>query len=591
MGTSVLYGLYQSLEDLYEFRGDLFMGLLDKCTSEDEIKSIKIEYWVLSGGLTSAQENSNKSNCIDYLLNRIKGVSRNHFLLSKYYDALHALTNNREYCKEAINSTYALFNYYLSHEEPHYKYYACQTLGYVFKMSRKIKVDQSQIESDLVSILKDDTVPDLTKYWILYAIKTNYEYCKYKCLDFAPDLCLDIFSRMDDYTWCKNILEVGLFFANHYKTNNKSIFYEHLGDNESRRIREEECPEGNILIGHSNQQVYLQMMKYYKKAGNSKKLLNATQKYNENKSNLKYIRIEESQEVTEKDREYICGIVEEMGKCHIETLYYILASDNRYIFPSHENIVDSWERVKDAHYIHVEHFSPVKSDINGNQQETTHESMYKSQAFQMWITNSFNLILRRIITTNFENKRFSYRNTKQILLNHSTFGMELFAKRGQNEVRYTWFDRVDYAIKDFFVQLQNERMGKPTDWRLVINTLTIQFEGILRDFIRVFSGETTKVKEGKKTVVAEMLLDDLIRTESFAKLFSEEDRDLFLYTFTNEGYNIRNDVAHGFYLLCDYTAFKATLVLLCVLRLARFDKAFTNIVAADMKAPKETHDV
>lgn len=591
MDTNVLNGLYQSLENLYEFRGDLFTGILDKCTSEDEIKIVRIEYWVLSGGLRQVLEDADKDTSIVYLQNRIKGMVQNHFLLSKYYDALYALTNNREYCKEAIKSTYALFNYYLSHEESHYKYYACQTLGYVFKMSRKIKVDQSQIESDLVSLLKDDKVPDITKYWILYAIKNNYKYCKYKSLDFAPDMCMDIFSRMDDYTWCKNILEAGLFFANHYKTNNQSAIYEHLGDNESKRLREEENSEGNILIGHSNQQVYLQMMKYYKKAGNKKKLLNATQKYNENKPNLKYIRIEESQELSEKARESIWGFVEEMGKCHRETLYYFLASDNRYIFPSHENIVDSWERVEKAHYIHVEHFSAVKSDINGNQQETTHESMYKWQAFQMWITNSFNLTLRKIITTNFENKRFSYRNIKRLLLNHSTFGMELPAKRGQNEVSYTWFDRVDYAIKDFFVQLQNERMGKHTDWRLVINTLTIQFEGILRDFIRVFSGETTKVKDGKKTVVAEILLDDLIRTESFAKLFSEEDRDLFLYTFTNEGYNIRNDVAHGFYLPCDYTAFKATLVFLCVLRLARFDKAFMNIVTADMKAPKEIHDI
>ena len=591
MGTSVLYRLYQSLEDLHEFRGDIFTGLLDKCTSEDEIKSIKIEYWVLSGGLRSAIEDADKNTSIDYLQNRINCVTQNHFLLFKYYDALYVLTNNRDYCKKAINNTYDLFNYYLSHEEPHYKYYAFQTLGYVFKMSRKIKVDQAQIESDLVSILKDDTVPDITKYWILYAIKTNYKYCKYKSLVLAPDLCIDIFSRIDDYTWCKNILEVGLFFANHFKTNNQPVFYEHLGDNENRRIREEGSSEGNILIGHSNQQVYLQMMKYYKKAGNSKKLLNATQKYNENKSNLKYIRIEESQELTEKERGNIRDFIEEMGKCHIDTLYYFLASDNRYIFPSHKYIVDTWERVKDAHYVHVEHFSAVKSDINGNQQETSHESMYKSQAFQMWITNSFNLTLRKIITTNFENKRFSYRIIKQILLNHSTFGMDIFAKRGQTEVRYTWFDRVDYAIKDFFVQLQNERMGKPTDWRLVINTLTIQFEGILRDFIRVFSGENTKVKEGKKTVVAEMLLDDLIRTESFAKLFSEEDRDLFLYTFTNEGYNIRNDVAHGFYLPCDYTAFKATLVFLCVLRLARFDKEFMNVVAADMNSHKETHDL
>ena len=154
--------------------------------------------------------------------------------------------------------------------------------------------------------------------------------------------------------------------------------------------------------------------------------------------------------------------------------------------------------------------------------------------------------------------------------------MNLVATRGQTEIQYTWFDRVDNAIKDFFTQFHKEIIGKQSDWRFTINTLTVQFEGILRDIIRIHSGETTKIKEGRKTVVAEMLLDDLIRTDAFDELFSKESKDLFLYTFTNEGYNIRNDVAHGFYLPCDYTAFKATLVFLCILRLVRFDNEFIS---------------
>ena len=574
MGISVLYGLYQSLEGLYEFRGDIFMGILDKCTSEDEIRSIRTEYWVLSGGLIPEQEDTDRNNCVDYLQNRIKGITQNNFLLSRYYNALYELTNNQKYCKEAIKSSYSLFNYYISHEEPNY-IKAYQELGYVFRMSRRIKADQTLIESDLVSLLKGDTVPDLTKYWILYAIKTNYNCCKYKSLSFAPDLCLDIFSRTEDYTWCKNFLEVGLFFANHFNTNNQSVFYEYLGDNELKRINEENNQE-NIVVAHTNQNVYLQMMKYYKKSGNNEKLVYATKKYNENKSSLKYITIEDSQALTEKDRESISGIIERMGKCRVEELFYFLSCDNRYIYPSHKTIDETWEKVNHANYFHMKHFTPVKNDINGNQQETTYESIHKFQVFQWWITNSFNLVLKKILAINIDNRRLTYGRVKQILLQHTTFGMDIVVIRGQKEIKYTWFDRVDFAIKDYFKQFQNELKGKTSDWRLTINTLAIQFEGILRDFIREYSGETTKVKDGKKTVVAEMLLDDLIRTESFAKMFSEEDKDLFLYTFTNEGYNIRNNIAHGFYLPCDYTSFKATLVFLCILRLVRYDNVFIS---------------
>lgn len=577
METSVLCGLYQSLENLYEFRGDIFMGLLDKCTSENEIRSIRTEYWALSGGLIPEQEDTDKNNCVDYLQNRIKGITQNDFLLSRYYNALYELTNNQKYCKEAIKSSYSLFNYYILHEEPHY-IKAYQELGYVFRMSRRIKADKTQIESDLVTLLKCDTVPDLTKYWILYAIKTNYNDCKYKSLSFAPDLCLDIFSLTEDYTWCKNILEVGLFFANHFKTNNQSVFYEYLGDNEIKRINEENNQE-NIVVAHTNQNVYLQMMRYYKKSGNNEKLVYATKKYNENKSGLKYITIEDSRALSEKDRRKTSGLIEKMGKCRVEELVYFLSSDNGYFYPSHKTIDENWERVKNVNYFHMKYFTPINIDINGNQQETTYESINKFRIFQWWITNAFHLVLKKILAFNIDNRRLTYGRVKQVLLQHTTFGMDIVVIRGQKETKYTWFDRVDYAIKDYFRQFQNELNGKASDWRLTINTLAIQFEGILRDIIREYSGETTKVKEGKKTIVAEMLLDDLIRTESFAEIFSEEDRDLFLYTFTNEGYNIRNNVAHGFYLPCDYTAFKATLVFLCVLRLARFDNDFMNIIA------------
>ena len=575
MSTAFLKGFYDIIEKSYESCVEPFQIDNKEEVTDKDRDIIRLENWILSVGIFIPQNNTIKDRAIDYLKTRVNGGTQNVFLLSKYYNALYVLTNNREYCVGSIKNTYSLFNYYISHEGQHYKYYAYQALVYVFRNSKKIKADQSQIEFDLASLLKDDGTQDLTKYWILYAIKNSYNDCKYKSLSFVPDLCLDIFSRMDDYTWCKNILEVGLFFATKFKTNNQPAFYEYLGDNETKRICTENNQE-NIVVAHTNQNVYLQMMRYYKKSGNNEKLLSATRKYNENKSSLKYITIEDSQAITENDRKNIRGIIEKMRECQFEELFYFLSCDNRYIYPSHKTIDETWEKVKNANYFHMKHFTPVKNDINGNQQETTYESINKFQVFQWWITNAFNLVLKKILAINIENRRLTYGRVKQLLLRHTTFGMDLVATRGQTEIQYTWFDRVDYAIKDFFTQFHKEIIGKQSDWRFTINTLTMQFEGILRDMIRIHSGETTKIKEGKKTVVAEMLLDDLIRTDAFDELFSKEDKDLFLYTFTNEGYNIRNNVAHGFYLPCDYTAFKATLVFLCILRLVRFDNEFIS---------------
>ena len=210
MSTAFLKGFYDTIEKSYE-SCVIPSQIDDKEEVADKDRDIiRLENWILSVGIFIPQDNTIKDRAINYLKTRVTGGTQNVFLLSKYYNALYVLTNNREYCVESIKNTYALFNYYISHEGQHYKYYAYQALCYVFGMSRKIKVNQSQIEIDLVTLLKDDGTQDLTKYWILLAIKTDFNCCKYKSLDFAPQLCLDIFLRMDDYTMCKNILEVGL---------------------------------------------------------------------------------------------------------------------------------------------------------------------------------------------------------------------------------------------------------------------------------------------------------------------------------------------------------------------------------------------
>ena len=52
--------------------------------------------------------------------------------------------------------------------------------------------------------------------------------------------------------------------------------------------------------------------------------------------------------------------------------------------------------------------------------------------------------------------------------------------------------------------------------------------------------------------------------------FRAEDIEFFEYVFTAKGHNIRNNVAHAFYIPQDYGIMQATLVLLCVLRLTTF---------------------
>ena len=101
-----------------------------------------------------------------------------------------------------------------------------------------------------------------------------------------------------------------------------------------------------------------------------------------------------------------------------------------------------------------------------------------------------------------------------------------------------------------------------------MDILSIRFEGILRDMVGDYGGCVTKV--GQDSSISQALLDDLLREPCLLQIFKKEDIEFFEYVFTAKGCNIRNNVAHAFYLPVDYGTTEATLVFLCILRLTMF---------------------
>ena len=106
-----------------------------------------------------------------------------------------------------------------------------------------------------------------------------------------------------------------------------------------------------------------------------------------------------------------------------------------------------------------------------------------------------------------------------------------------------------------------------TNWIMPLDSLTLKFEGALRDFIKIVGGNTSVVKRNE---LQEMLLDDLLNCETANKVFSQNDLTLFKMIFTKKGDNIRHSIAHGFYHPGDYTMEKCCKVFLCILRLSAY---------------------
>lgn len=561
-----LYSKLEAKSDLEELEIE---WMHDDSLTEQERAIVQKEYWLLSNYALNSEDVNGKDEIIQYGRNRRENTS-NIYLLARYNHVLYNLTKNTIYCKDAIeNYTTVLKQYITSDNKNGYDVHI--VLDWIIKLSKKVKLNMSAMEELILAYLKSNDIADKTKHWILASLKDNYAKWKLKSLDFVPHLCLDIYSCENNYERCKSILEIGAFFATRFNIQVLPVLYEKLGDNEEKTVYNYDDQLENIVKPHYNQYTYQRMMQYYQKAGNDEKLRYATAMYNENKVGMKFLKFEEKKALPQEVIDFLKKLFKWADESKPESVLRFLSEHNG-LFISHSRLDEMWKEKEKNKPFYMEHMRAVRSDLNNNVRQVTHEEIYKFQLYTISLSNAIKWITH-ILSSLIEKKKLSFSVIKNILSRHSDFGTELVVDRNGQRFTYCWFSKIDLAIKDFFIQYQKELKDKPSDWRNVINTLTIQFEGILRESIRLYNGETSKIAGCNKENIIEMLLDDLLRTEACKELFSNEDKDLFYYTFTNKGYNIRNDVAHGFYLPYDYTSYKAILVFLCLLRLVHYNNS------------------
>ena len=173
-----------------------------------------------------------------------------------------------------------------------------------------------------------------------------------------------------------------------------------------------------------------------------------------------------------------------------------------------------------------------------------------------------------LILSAVKQKKLTYAKVKNWMTRTTCFGLPIEYPRNNDVVTASWFSQIDYAVKALIQQYQRTLDKKPTDWRIPIEVLSIRFEGILRCIVDDQGGLT--IKTGRNGITFEALLDDLLHAPCLLTVFREDDIDFFKYVLTSKGLNIRNNVAHAFYIPQDYGITQATLVFLCILRLTKF---------------------
>jgi len=569
---NILYDFYLKLENIEKVISFIQPDISDWSKASSELR---LKVWIETNSLTKLDSDDirqrfkeYKDSVIEYLNERIE-TTRNYLLKARYNHFLYCLTRNNQYGNQAIEEYQRTLLLYINNTKQENIYLNFQDVfEIIISLTKSTKYKTEELKEQVHNYLKDFKIHGRIKTYIIDSISETILF-KVKELDYIPELCCALAKKEIKHRFIKINLQLGLGIARKLEnTIMQRTINELLGDNEYKNIKPYDGKPESMLIPHQNRSVYKKIILYYKNAHNVEKQDKAILEYNANKRNCKWPKINvigkaENEEEKQKMLEEVFYSIIDSST---QNIIYQLVFGNKLLFISDESLEKHADENKNR--ILFQEFDLSCIDLNNNEKSEKVRDFLRFELYYKCLPIPVNLAFNIIITSS-EAKKLSYKNMAKVLCSDLFFGQELFVTRNGHNLPYNWFSMIDIGLKSFFEQCSLLIKNKQPDWRFSIDFLSLKFEGILRDMVGLIDGVITKVdKDGNTT---DMLLDDLLRSDSIKKVFNKDDINLFQYTFTSKGCNIRNYVAHSFYKPQDYTRFNTVLVLLCVLRLAKFN--------------------
>ena len=506
-----------------------------------------------------------KESAIVYFDRRISETN-NRFLVYRYSYFAYLLSSNRQYAERAVNALLECLVTLMPEEKEYYPSRAKDAIEVLLTLSERIKYRQKDAE-DLIWSLLDGDYGCQTKMVILEDAKDCGFFSAHDAARLA-EKCKQLLPFAPEH-WNEKCCLLGLHYAAKLQSKGKmtylSLFNEAMGDIQMAQLVDISSEPNNIALPHLNDVRLEKAMRHYKEAGASSKLKDAERQYTANKKNLKYLHFVSSKETDKHVVDFFRQLKESLLNGKFSFMMWNLAIPVQFLFPSFKMIR---ERIPENMTSNDQvGFANKIKDINGNSQNAG-EDFDLRKKYEVWLLNIVRNSILDLILTAVKQKKMTYTRIKKWMNQATCFGIPIEYPRNNEVVTASWFSQIDYALKALCQQYQRTLDQNTTDWRIPVDELAIRFEGILRSIVADQGGTITKIDGRGNT--CEALLDDLLREPCLLKVFAEEDIEFFEYVLTSKGLNIRNNVAHAFYIPQDYGITYATLVFLCVLRLAKF---------------------
>ena len=244
-------------------------------------------------------------------------------------------------------------------------------------------------------------------------------------------------------------------------------------------------------------------------------------------------------------------------------------SNSKYLFPQKEVL-------EKPHGFLTNYFPATYLDHNSHPSKISNNEvindLYLSNYRSVWFLCE--KTIQRIIIKGIKSKKLNLQILILYLMDNSCLFDIQEKKFNEKKVKYNWSSNLIRIFETYFQEMEtlikNPKIYYPHLVEIT-ESLVLRFETLLRLILEAYEEPsiTSKVKE--KGIIREQDINALLYNEFLMKLLSFEDILYFRYLFVaHQGYNLRNDIAHGLLIPGQYTVELFNLVFFAFLRLAKY---------------------
>lgn len=529
----------------------------------EHIKTKRLDWMVKSYEIISQDYN--------YVIQRIK-QTKNPLLKAIYSEILYYSDEQqyKAYIQQAVESYYeALDKFFIELSDKStddFIHSMIDVMRKLLHLAVKSKTPKlKDIKKLILKIIQVDSNIELYHYLIVSIIELMFEYNKtFKKVDFEG---------VDDIFW--NLVQLKFKEKEYHYLTRIIPHYAHKIDEKRGKLSYNwddmlgRCYVKSMETANSNMTSRIWCIDAIKHYTRLNKYTNKIKQLEQ-----KYITFKDKLEITEFkekiDTKPFTDVAKEILKYpSIEILKKLSASNDFY--PPLDSLKNQYSTFDDFiatsyldHNMHPSKISSLKTE------QDLYLTNYK------WYWQLYQITIQYILIEGIRNKKIKLQDLINFLMSYSSFfDLITTSQSKKKRIRYNWSATIISIFETYFNEMEKsfEAPKKYYPYLVTITeSLVLKFETWIRHYLACYKQPTISSLPQENGIIREKDLNYLLYDEFIIEKFDFNDLLYFRYLFiAKEGWNLRNEIAHGVLIPEQYTVELFNWVFFAFLRLAKYD--------------------